>query len=124
MSELADLLGERIKAIRKKMKLSRAEFAHIVGMSEDAIGLIERGETTPRLESLYKISSKLKLPLAKLLELKKKSVTQDSKSKKKNLASLNSYLNTKSASEIQMVHDIARNVFSKKRAPKSILRDK
>jgi len=113
MSQLAEMLGERIRNIRKKMKLSRAEFASIVEMSEDALGLIERGETTPRLESLYKISTNLNISLAKLLDFKE--AVRLTNVKQKALQSLISYLNTKSPEQIHMVHDIARNIFDKKR---------
>lgn len=116
MADLSEALGERIRNIRKKMKLSRAEFANIVEMSEDALGLIERGETTPRLESLYKISANLNLPLASLLDFKEDVIPENIKPVKKSLSELTSYLRTKKPEQIEMIHDIARNIFTKKRS--------
>lgn len=62
------LLGQRIRAIRKEMGLKRAEFARLAGMPQDAIGLIERGDVAPRIDSLYKISAGLNIPLPELLD--------------------------------------------------------
>ena len=117
MSELAEMLGERIKGIRKKMNLSRAEFAAMVDMSEDALGLIERGETAPRLENLYKIASFLDMSVSELLKFDDKSSSTHAgqKPKSKSIQNLLLYLKTKSPEQIRMLHDVAKNIFDKKR---------
>ncbi|MDI6732870.1 MAG: helix-turn-helix transcriptional regulator [Planctomycetota bacterium] len=129
---LANLLGERIRALRRQMRLKQANFADIVGVSEDTIGLIERGKILPRMETISKIAEKLNLPIAKLLDFEKTS-PDEKKTKQNSLSAINLYLKTKSPEQIQMVHDIARDIFDKhsparvtytKKSKTSIIRDK
>jgi len=110
--QIGKLLGGRIRALRKKMGLKQAQFARLVGMSRDAIGLMERGEKLPRLESICKISDTLNISASKLLDFDK-SITAEKKTSENPLSSLTLYLKTKSPNEIQMIHDIAKNIFDK-----------
>ena len=120
IAKFTGLLGKRIRAIRKEMKLKRAEFARLVGMSEDAIGLIERGEAAPRIDSLYKIAVNLNMPLPKLLDLGDDITPKSTKSTGSALSSLNLYLKTKSPKQVHMIHDVAHNIFDKSRASDSV----
>lgn len=115
LHQIARLLGGRIRTLRKKMGLKQAQFAQMVGMSRDAIGLIERGEKLPRLESICKIADKLNIPLSKLLDFDK-TMAQEKKSTQDPLSSFNLYLKTKSPADVQMLHHIARNILDKDRA--------
>lgn len=112
LSQIAKLLGGRIRTLRKKMMLKQSQFAQMVGMSRDAIGLIERGKKLPRLESLYKIASNLNISLSKLLDFES-AVVSKKKPSKDFLSSLNLYLKTKSPQEVKLVHDIIKNIFDK-----------
>lgn len=89
----------------------------MVGMSRDTIGLMERGDKLPRLESICKIADKLNIPLPKLLDFDK-NLLPEKKPSKTPLSSLNLYLKTKSAPEVQMVHDIVRKIFDPPKADK------
>ncbi|MBI4712721.1 MAG: helix-turn-helix domain-containing protein [Planctomycetes bacterium] len=109
--KLAQLLGEHIRAVRRKMRMKQAGFAHLVGTSEDTIGLIERGKILPRLETLYKISVSLNIPLPKLLDFGKDITPKNAKSTGGALSSLNLYLKTKSPKQVRIIHDIAQNIF-------------
>ena len=111
IEKFTGLLGKRIRAIRKEMKLKRVDFARLVGMSEDGIGLIERGDAAPRIDSLYKIAVKLNMPLLKLLDLGDDIIPKSAKSAGNALSSLNLYLKTKSPKQVQMIHDVAQNIF-------------
>ena len=51
------LLAGNIKAIRKKMKQSQAEFAFNCDISVETLSLIEREKTDPRLSSIQKIAA-------------------------------------------------------------------
>ena len=119
------LLGRRIRSIRKEMRLKRAEFARMVGMSMEAIGLIERGEAAPRIDTLHKIASNLNIPLVKLLDVEE-DITPKKKSKpgKNALSSIYLYLQTKSPEQIYMIHDIARSIFDKTSPPYSARKKK
>jgi transcriptional regulator with XRE-family HTH domain len=115
IEKLALSLGEHIRALRKKMRMKQAGFARLVGMSEDAIGLIERGKILPRLETLYKISVSLNIPLPKLLDLGEDIAPKSAKSAGSALSSFNLYLKTKSPEQVQMIRDVAHNIFDKNR---------
>ena len=129
LQQIARLLGGRIRILRKKMGLKQAQFAQMVSMSRDAIGLIERGEKLPRLESIYKIADKLHIPPSKLLDFDK--AMQEEKKPQDSLSSFNFYLKTKSPADVRMLHNIARNIldkgqagYKKSRRKSLIMRDK
>ena len=48
-------IGQRIREERKKLNLSREEFAEIVGLSDYYVGQLERGERQMSLPVLVKI---------------------------------------------------------------------
>ena len=49
-------LGERIRNIRQKKGLSQEELAFKINSARNFIGCIERGEKSPTIYTLYKIS--------------------------------------------------------------------
>lgn len=110
VSKLAQLLGMQISTIRKEMKLKQAAFASMTGISHDTLGLIERGEKLPRLETLYKISSNLNIPLIKLLDFEKKIKPS---TKRQNLQPLNLYIKTELPRQIQKLQAVAQNILNK-----------
>ncbi|MFH1228443.1 MAG: helix-turn-helix transcriptional regulator [Planctomycetota bacterium] len=121
LQQIAQQLGERIRALRKKMGLKQAQFAQMVGMSRDAIGLMERGDKLPRLESICKIADKLNIPLSKLLDFDKTIAQEKTRSRGQDpLSSLNLYLKTKSSKQVQMIRDVAHDIFDKNRTSDSV----
>ena len=110
MLKLAQLLGAQISTIRKEMKLKQAAFANMAGISHDTLGLIERGQKLPRLETLYKISSNLNIPLVKLLDFEKKIKPVI---KRQDLQPLNLYIKTELPRQIQKIHSVAQNILNK-----------
>lgn len=56
-------LGQRIKARRKKLKLSLRELANQVGLTASFLSQVERDLTSPSIESLRKISDALDVPI-------------------------------------------------------------
>lgn len=59
-------LGLRIRSYRKKKGLSQEELAELCSLHPTYIGQLERGEKNATVESLYKISQGLDLPLSTL----------------------------------------------------------
>jgi transcriptional regulator with XRE-family HTH domain len=57
-------LGIRIKNFRETVKLTQAQLAEASGLSDNFIGLVERGKAIPSVKSLSKIAQALKVPLA------------------------------------------------------------
>lgn len=63
------LIGERIKAIRKLHKMTQKELGEKIGLSQTAISMIEKGELSISLDSLYKFCSLLEIPITKILDV-------------------------------------------------------
>jgi transcriptional regulator with XRE-family HTH domain len=56
-------LGDRIRARRKELRLSQSDLAERTGMTASFISQVERGVTSPSIDSLYKISQALDVPV-------------------------------------------------------------
>lgn len=68
MSDLAKIIGQRIRNYRVQLGLSQEKLAELAGCHPTYIGQLERGEKNATLESIDKISSSLNITLSKLLE--------------------------------------------------------
>lgn len=60
-------LGDRIRARRKELRLSQGELAERAGVTASFISQVERGVTSPSIDSLYKISQALDQPIFQFL---------------------------------------------------------
>jgi len=67
-AKLRALFGDRLREIRMERKLSQESFAELVGISVDFLSLIERGRNAPSFETLERISTKLRVPVALLFD--------------------------------------------------------
>jgi transcriptional regulator with XRE-family HTH domain len=56
-------LGNRIRAKRKELHLSQSDLAERTGMTASFISQVERGVTSPSIDSLYRISQALQVPV-------------------------------------------------------------
>ncbi len=68
MNELAKIIGQRIRSYRTAKKLSQENLAELAGCHPTYIGQIERGEKNATVESIYKITTALNVPLSRLFE--------------------------------------------------------
>lgn len=68
MSDIAKVLGQRIRNHRTSKGLSQERLAELSGCHHTYIGQIERGEKNATIESIEKISSALNVPLSELFE--------------------------------------------------------
>jgi len=57
------MLYNRIAVLRLERSLSRKGLASKIGINEQTIGFLERGDYSPSLELAFKISKFFKLPL-------------------------------------------------------------
>lgn len=64
MEELNLKIGDRLKEIRILRKMSLEEVAKMTGVSKPMLGQIERGQSTPTINTLWKIATGLKVPLS------------------------------------------------------------
>jgi len=60
-------IGQRIREEREKLRLSREEFAEIIGLSDYYVGQLERGDRQMSLPVMVKISSCLHVSLDYLI---------------------------------------------------------
>lgn len=69
MSEIAKVIGQRIRNYRTKQGLSQERLAELSGCHPTYIGQLERGEKNATIESIEKIATALNVPLSKLFEM-------------------------------------------------------
>ena len=68
MSDIAKVLGQRIRNFRTAKGWSQEKLAELSGCHHTYIGQIERGEKNATIESVEKISLALNISMAKLFE--------------------------------------------------------
>ena len=61
------ILGERIRAVRKKKGLTQTELGNAVGVEIKTIHRWEKGERTPRVEELKRLAKALNVDVNELL---------------------------------------------------------
>lgn len=66
---ISSLIGQRIHDFRVERKLSQESLALVSEIHPAYLGRVERGEKCPTVETLYKISQGLKIPLSELLDI-------------------------------------------------------
>ena len=69
MSEIAKIVGQRIRNYRTQLGYSQEKLAELSGCHPTYIGQLERGEKNATLESIEKISNALGVTLSKLFEM-------------------------------------------------------
>ncbi len=103
---------ERIREIRKSMKLTQSQFAELAGLSEDSVGKIERGDTVPTIDTLHKIATGLKIPVEKLLPLEKQAPAGRLN---KALEDFVVYLKSRSPDDVKFIHRLTVQSLEKKK---------
>lgn len=64
MAKISLRIGERLKEIRNIRQMTLDDVAKITGVSKPMLGQIERGQSSPTINTLWKISTGLKIPLS------------------------------------------------------------
>lgn len=64
-------IGLKIKLLRNKIKISQEELGFRADISKTQIGLIERGESSPTIDTLDKIAKALEISLVDLVDVTK-----------------------------------------------------
>ena len=60
-------VGRELKSIRQSRGLTLDELSELTGVSKPMLGQIERGQSSPTINTLWKIATGLKAPLSSLL---------------------------------------------------------
>ena len=68
MSDIAKIIGQRIRSYRTKKGLSQEKLAELAGCHPTYIGQLERGEKNATLESVEKIASAMDISLSELFD--------------------------------------------------------
>ena len=68
MSDIAKIIGQRIKNYRTQKRLSQEKLAELAGCHPTYIGQLERGEKNVTLESVEKIASAMDISLSELFD--------------------------------------------------------
>ena len=73
MSDVAKIIGQRIRNYRTQKGLSQEKLAELAGCHPTYIGQLERGEKNATLESVEKIASAMDISLSELFDKLEKS---------------------------------------------------
>jgi transcriptional regulator with XRE-family HTH domain len=65
--DIASRFGQNLVHARKRAKLSQEELAYHSALHRTEIGLLERGERIPRIDTLVKLAGALSVPPSELL---------------------------------------------------------
>jgi transcriptional regulator with XRE-family HTH domain len=68
MEELTRLVAQNLKRIREEQKLSLEKLAELSGVSKSMLSQIERGDSSPTIATVWKISNGLKVSFTSLLD--------------------------------------------------------
>jgi transcriptional regulator with XRE-family HTH domain len=66
--EVARRFGANLRCCRRRAGLSQEDLGISAGLHRTAIGLLERGARTPRIDTLVKLSTALDISPAELIE--------------------------------------------------------
>lgn len=61
-------IGEKIKTLRKEMKLTQKELAHKIGVTASTVTKYENGQLEPNIEVLNKIATTFNISISTLIE--------------------------------------------------------
>ncbi|NPV69611.1 MAG: helix-turn-helix domain-containing protein [Firmicutes bacterium] len=67
MEDISSVIGRNLGSIRKQKGLSLDKVAELTGVSKGMLAQIERGETTPTVNTVWKIATGLKVPFSELI---------------------------------------------------------
>ena len=68
MTDLTPIIGNNLNQLRRQKALSLDKLAELSGVSKAMIGQIERGESNPTVNTLWKIAAGLRVPFGKLID--------------------------------------------------------
>ena len=66
--ELGRLIGENVKRLRRERNLTLGQLASLSGISKAMLSDMEKGDSNPTVNTLWKIANGLKVPYTRLLE--------------------------------------------------------
>lgn len=67
--EIGNIIGYNLKKIREERNLSQGQLAEMAGISKVVISQIEKGNSNPTINTIWKLTGALNLPYTSLLEM-------------------------------------------------------
>ena len=98
-----ELIGHKIKTIRKQKKISQEKLAEIIEMNTRSILRIENGQTIPTLDTLLKIAIALNVDIKDFFE------TDTIKNKQEIIEEINNILINMDETELQKFYKSVYN---------------
>ncbi|MGH8059931.1 MAG: helix-turn-helix domain-containing protein [Candidatus Entotheonellia bacterium] len=108
--DIKRLVGVNIRAARKVKGLTQFQLAERSGLSADFVGKVERGTTSPSIESLKHIADALSVPLRDLFEGEGEAFPA-----KEALVHLNRLCRERKNEEVELILRIAQLIFEQTR---------
>lgn len=71
VDRISKKIGLKIRLLRNKVNISQEELGFRAGVSKQQIGLIERGESSPTIDTLDMIANALEISLVDLVDTSK-----------------------------------------------------
>ncbi|MEK3786363.1 MULTISPECIES: helix-turn-helix domain-containing protein [Paenibacillus] len=109
MSELLELVGSRIRDLRKTKDLSQEALAEKAGFNPSYIGFIERAERNISLKNLEKIAHALDVGVNELFTYVQENASLSSEDA--NMKHLVTLLRTREPEEIAMALSVLKEIF-------------
>lgn len=67
-TEVAERFGRNLRRVRRREDLSQEQLAKLAGLHRTAVGLLERGERVPRIDTLVQLADSMTVPPGELLD--------------------------------------------------------
>lgn len=141
---MSEVIGEKIKSLRKDNGLTQKKLSELTGISEISIRKYENGDRNPKIEALERIAEVLnvqvdyilgrsdfkrlgsKIMIEDVLHLIEKIDNADENFSKlvRNIVdtmflTINHYIDEKNTEKLKIIHDICRNIWNIKNLPKT-----
>lgn len=99
------LIGQKIKQIRKKRKISQEKLAEMVSMNHRSIVRVENAQTVPTLETLRKIANVLDVDIVDFFK------TETLESKEEIIEKIIDYLNNATETDVKTFYNAVYSFF-------------
>ena len=113
-TQIGQLVGRRIRQLRKARGLTQAELAGLVGKSVETISNFERGKTITSLFTLAELSRHLNVALKEFFDDAPSEPFLSPVPPKKYAASIQSALNLLSEEDIRIVASVTKSLMARK----------
>lgn len=105
-----NLVGERIRLIRKEMNLTQEELAEKADLQNSYIGSVERGERNISIETLEKIIKALDILPVDLFRIENSAQYNELATKKQLIDGYNHILSVRTEAEIRSLQKITKEI--------------